>query len=58
MRKSEKTTLQWAKVSRLFTTLPRHGLDFRTGLRFSLQAPITGPSARTLKNNLSQNFGG
>ena len=34
MRKSEKTTSQWPKVSRLLTTLPRHRPDIRTGLRF------------------------
>ena len=39
MRKSEKTTFQWPKVSRLLTTLPRHRPDFRTGLRFSFRAP-------------------
>ena len=36
MRKSEKTTFQWAKVSRLLTTLPRHRADFRTFLRFQI----------------------
>ena len=39
IRKSEKTTFQSPKVSRLLTTLPRHRADFRTGLRFSFQAP-------------------
>ena len=39
MRKSEKTTFQWPKVSKLLTTLPRHRPDFRTGLRFSFWAP-------------------
>ena len=34
MRKGEKTTFQWPKVSRLLTTLPRHRPDIRTGLRF------------------------
>ena len=39
MRKSEKTTLQWPKVSKLLTTLPRHRADIRTGLRFLFRAP-------------------
>ena len=39
MRKSEKTTFQWPKVSKLLITLPRHKPDFRTGLRFSFRAP-------------------
>ena len=39
MRKSEKTTFQWPKVSRLLTTLPRHRADIRTGLRFLFRAP-------------------
>ena len=34
MRKSEKTTFQWPKVSKLLTTLPRHRPHIRTGLRF------------------------
>ena len=39
MRKSEKTTFQWPKVSKLLTTLPRHRADIRTGLRFLFRAP-------------------
>ena len=39
MRKSEKTTFQSPKVSKLLITLPRHKPDFRTGLRFSFWAP-------------------
>ena len=39
MRKGEKTTFQWPKVSRLFTTLPRHRPYFGTGLIFLVRAP-------------------
>ena len=39
MRKSKNTTLQWPKVSRLPTTVPRHRPDFRTGFRFSFWEP-------------------
>ena len=39
MRKSEKTTFQWPKVSKLLTTLPRHRANIRTGLRFFFRAP-------------------
>ena len=39
MRKSEKTTSQWPKVSRFLIMLPRHRPDFRTGLIFSFWAP-------------------
>ena len=39
MRKGEKTTFQWPKVSRLPTMLPRHRPDFRTGLRSLFRAP-------------------
>ena len=39
MRKSEKTTFQWPKVSRLLTMWPRHRPDFRTVLRFLFWAP-------------------
>ena len=39
MRKSEKTTFQWLKVSKLLTTLPRHRADIRTCLRFLFRAP-------------------
>ena len=39
MRKSEKTTFQWPKVSKSLTTLPRHRAYIRTGLRFQFRAP-------------------
>ena len=39
MRKSEKTTFQWPKVSKLLTTLPRHRANIKTGLRFLFRAP-------------------
>ena len=39
MRKREKTTFQWPKVSKFLTMLPRYRPDFRTGLRFSFRAP-------------------
>ena len=39
MRKGEKTTFQWPKVSRLLTTLPCHRPDFSTGLRFLFRTP-------------------
>ena len=39
MRKSEKTTFQWPKVSKSLTTLPRHRANIRTGLRFLFRAP-------------------
>ena len=39
MRKSEKTTFQWPKVSKWLTTLPRHRANIRTGLRFLFRAP-------------------
>ena len=39
VRKSEKITFQWSKVSRLLTTITSHRPDFNTGLRFSFRAP-------------------
>ena len=39
VRKSEKITFQWSKVSRLLTTITSHRPDFNTGLRFSFWAP-------------------
>ena len=39
MRKSEKTSFQGPKVSKLLTTLPRHRADIRTGLSFLFRAP-------------------
>ena len=39
MRKSEKTTFQWPKVSKLLTMVPRHRANIRTGLRFLFRAP-------------------
>ena len=48
MRKSEKTTFQWPKVSRLLITLPRHRHDFRTCLRFLFPAPVV-PFLKWLK---------
>ena len=50
MRKIEKTTFQWPKVSRLLTTLTRQRPEFRTGLRFSFRAS-KGPVLRVRKSH-------